>query len=197
MRKALWCSLPAFLLMLCVPVTAQDFPKYEFSAGYSYSRMDRANWGGWHIDGVRNIGANLGIVLDFSAPRKSDFVENSGGFSYEQKQNVYAIMAGPRVAPRGDYRLIPFAHLLLGAAVNKYHYQETLGDTSFVYDDTSTQFAMGIGGGIDYKWKDRISFRGQMDYIGFRAAGNELQPAYWQKGIRLSVGIAVRFGSTQ
>jgi opacity protein-like surface antigen len=196
MKKALWCLLPVALLILCVPVTAQDFPKYEFSAGYGYSRMSGANWGGWHVDGVRNIGANLGIVLDFSAPHTSDSLA-TGGISYEQKQNVYAIMAGPRVAPRGDYRLMPFAHLLFGAAVNKYHYKETAGDTSYVYDDTSTQFAMGVGGGIDYKWKGPVSFRGQMDYIGFHTSQSEVNPAYWQKGIRLSVGIAFRFGSTQ
>src|SRR5512146_1196431 len=190
MRKALWLLLPFCLLVLCFPAAAQDFPKYEFSAGYAFSRLSGSNWTGWVIDGVKNFGTNLGIVVDVSNPRHSEtqlVVDNS----YEYKINTFTFMAGPRIAARGPYKLTPFAHLLLGAAVNKYHFVQTSAGTSYTYDDTQAQFSGALGGGIDYKWKGPASLRGQLDYLFFRVSSSSY--SYYEKGIRLSAGITFRF----
>jgi hypothetical protein len=188
--------LACFIFFVGYSATAQDYPKYEFFGGYSYARMGGANWNGWLIQGARNLSPNLGIVLDASGPHNS-ISQEGNGVIFEQTQKAYAFMIGPQAAAHGPYKLTPFAHLLLGAAHVSYHYSETVDGASYSGDDNDTEFAMALGGGIDFKWRGPISFRGQMDYMGFRVAGGSLSTAYWNKGIRLSIGIAIRLGNIQ
>ncbi len=192
MRKAL-LLLPGCLLVLCFPAAAQDFPKYEFSGGYAFSRLNGFNWHGWVADGARNLNSYLGLVVDVSNPRSTDnqiVLDNS----LETKRNTFAFLAGPRLTARGPYKLIPFGHLLLGAAVNKYHSVQNVAGMSYEYDDTATQFAGAFGGGIDYKVKGRMSLRGQFDYLFFRVSYPGYSYSYYEKGLRLSGGVRFSLG---
>ncbi len=177
------------LLMFSLRAAAQEFPKYQFYGGYSYARISGAGWNGWLVEGVRNFGPKVGIVADVSGPR-STYSDKYSEIPLEQTNKMYVFMAGPRLTARGPYKLTPHAHLLLGVAHNRYEYvQRPPSGVPYAFSSNSNRFTIALGGGIDYAWKGPLAIRGQVDIIGFHELiGN------WVKGVRVSGGLAIRWG---
>ncbi len=167
MRKLLLIGIPLAVLFFAASATntyAQDTPKGEFFAGYSYMYDDvgngHLNLNGFETSGAVNVNKWFGVVGDFS-----------GHFG---DHDHYSYMGGPRFTYRAG-RVTPFAQVLFG------------GDT-VAKGGSNTAFAMAVGGGVDAKINDNVTFRiVQVDY----------HPLFYDnvaQNVRVSTGIVFTFG---
>lgn len=164
------------VLALCASTVAlaQDTPKGEFSAGYSFVRIHPGgnspslNLSGWIASIAGNVNDWFGIVGELSGHYGSP--GNVG-------TDFHTYLFGPRISYRENERFTPFAHILMGAA--------RLGRGPAT---GTTDFGMALGGGVDVTVNDNIAIRaGQMDYLMTRFGPNS------QHNIRLSAGLTIRF----
>jgi outer membrane immunogenic protein len=163
------------LLWFAPVLPAQETPRAEVSASYSYLRegsSDGTNANGGSFSVAGNFNRWLGIAGDFGAYHSSPFGLNL---------NTYTFLAGPRFSVRSDSRVTPFAQVLLGGAHLTAGYGGASGSTS--------GFAYSAGGGVDLGLTKRLALRPQFDYIGIRASGNTLN------SYRASFGVVFRFGN--
>lgn len=163
MKRAFGLLLGVFILAgLAV---AQDYPKGEFSATYSYLRTG-------FTDGVNQQGASVSIAGNLN--RWFGIAGDFGGY-HTAGLNTFTFLAGPRITARNSSKVNPFAQFLVGGA------HLTAGSSV-------TPFAFSVGGGVDLPMADTIGLRPQVDYIGMRANGSTLNT------LRVSVGVVFRFG---
>jgi opacity protein-like surface antigen len=169
--------------------TSNDYPKVEVFAGYSAlgetgSRVISfgSNAGvdgdyegqGFEASIIRNFNKHFGIKGDFSFHFNNE--SNRGPISactpacttvtqdFQLKTRVYNFLAGPEFKARNSTRFTPFVHALGGFAHTSATFT-TPGPTHILFlrrNDNS--FAMGLGGGLDIRASNRVSFRAMMDY---------------------------------
>lgn len=169
--------------------TSVDYPKVEVFAGYSAlgetgSRVinlgPNASVGGdyegqgFETSIIRNFNKHFGIKGDFSFHFNNE--SNRGPISactpacttvtqdFQLKTRVYNFLAGPEFKARNSTRFTPFVHALGGFAHTSATFT-TPGPTHILFlrrNDNS--FAMGLGGGLDIRASNRVSFRAMMDY---------------------------------
>lgn len=184
MRKTV-CLL-GLTLLLCLSVAAQDTPRAEAFAGYSYVRGNPATDGvpGFNLNGgsgsiAFNPTSRFGIVADVGGYH----VRNIGGTSVDA--NLITYLFGPRYSFRGNDRITPFAQALFGGA--------HLTGSALGSSGSSNSFAMALGGGVDAKLTEHLAVRlGQFEYLLTRfdeGSGNVAQ-----HNLRFSTGIVFRFG---
>ena len=145
MRKTL---LVVLLVFLCgLGVAAQDNPKAELFAGYSYLRLDFGSNplggdnnvpAGFDIDGTYYFAKYLGLTGDFDYHKKSWTNNPAVGTA---SGSFFGFHAGPRFKVRLG-KIEPFGHALFGVT----HASATPpgGPT-----ETDTVFSMKLGGGLD------------------------------------------------
>ena len=184
----------AFLLGTTSLVSAQsptpnEYPKFEFFAGYSalgesgsrvVSLGPNASVGGdyegqgFEASIIRNFSKHIGIKGDFSASFNNDSSRGPVAAcsptcttvtqDFQFKTRVYNLLAGPEIKARNSTRFTPFVHALGGFAHTTATFT-TPGPTHILFvrrNDTS--FAMALGGGLDIRASNRVSFRAMMDY---------------------------------
>jgi len=169
--------------------TSGDYPKVEVFAGYSalgetgsrvISLGPNASVGGdyegqgFETSIIRNFSKRFGIKGDFSAHFNNE--SNRGPIAactpvcttvtqdFQLKTRVYNFLAGPEFKARNSTRFTPFVHAL-GAFAHTSATFTTPGPTHILFlrrNDNS--FAMGLGGGLDIRASNRVSFRAMMDY---------------------------------
>jgi len=169
--------------------TPNEYPKVEVFVGYSAlgETGSRAiSFGpnasvsgdyegqGFETSIIRNFSKHLGIKGDFSAHFNNE--SGSGPITactptcttatqdFQLKTRVYNFLAGPEFKARNSTRFTPFVHALGGFAHTSATFT-TLGPTHILLvrrNDTS--FAMGLGGGLDIRASNRVSFRAMTDY---------------------------------
>jgi opacity protein-like surface antigen len=83
------------------------------------------------------------------------------GAPYRAQLDIYNFLAGPQVRFINTTRWTPFARAMAGVAYsrNRYGAQSATPSIGQTFDDSSTDFALGLGGGIDYRISDRVSYR--------------------------------------
>jgi opacity protein-like surface antigen len=193
---------------------AQADNKPEFFAGYSYENVNsgitnsnilatgitqtslenRFHLNGFNLSGTASFKKRLGIVGDFSAhfdKRNDSFDTLTTG----SKFRLYNVTAGPQFTFSSMSRFTPFTHALFGIAHRNL--TETLSDGTNYFTDSSTNFAMNLGGGVDYKLSDRFGLRlFQLDYnpifLRSRTINSTVFPRETLNGIRFSAGIVIR-----
>lgn len=181
MRKCVLVFLG--LLVFAAPAWAQnDYPRGEFFVGYSYANLDvvvdRLHASGFEVSGTGNFHRNFGIEADLSGHYGSVDVDpdRRGG---EHFQN-YLFLAGPRLAGRYE-QFTPFAHALFG------------GNHFRIAGESSTDFAMAYGGGVDVSVNDHWAIRVvQADYVYVRAS--EAGISANSHSVRVSAGLTYRWG---
>ena len=90
----------------------------------------------------------------------------------------YTLLGGPQISTfHGPFR--PFVHVLGGAT------RVSVSTPGFF--DSSTDWTIAGGGGVDYSWRGPFAFRVQADYLRTNLFG------LTQNMIRASTGIVVRF----
>jgi opacity protein-like surface antigen len=191
MAAAVWmafCSIPFSAL-------AQETSKYEFAGAFSYMRIEGNHWTGWDVSGCRNIGGRLGVAVDVAGV-SSWQTGNIGGITYQSDRRALTIMAGPKATLFDEGSTAPFVQLLLGAAhesLNIENHQNGVVIHVSNYDESF--FAMSLGFGVDHALTGPLAIRGRFDYTGFRKSATSLSPTYWEKGMRLSIGLVLRWGA--
>src|SRR5262245_309976 len=197
------------LACLVIPSFAQESPKSELFAGYSYLRTDEgdvdllqlsgvpgsatrngANLNGFNVGITYNLKRSFGFVFDLGGAYGSiDYTVNASGVTGVQpiRTNLYTFLFGPQFYLRKD-RYALFARGMLGLA----RVNQTVFVTGQKLSQDDTAFAAGFGGGVDVHLNDKLSVRaGQVDYILTRfedfQAGDRTQGA-----LRLSTGLVIR-----
>jgi len=204
-------SFLAVCILFCLAISAfaQESPKSELFAGYSYLRTDEgdidllqltgvpgtamrkgANLHGFNVGITYNLQRSVGFVADFGGAFGTvDYTINTTGLAVSQpvRTNMYTFLFGPQFYLRRD-RYALFGRGMVGVA--------RADQTVFVLgqkisaDDTA--FAAGFGGGLDVHFGEKVSARlFQADYILTRfedfQAGDRVQGA-----IRISTGLVFR-----
>jgi hypothetical protein len=114
----------------------------------------------------------VGIVADLNGNHGS---QNFSGVNADISEHNF--LFGPRVSVEVG-RIRPFAELLVGLS----HISRSHG-----ISDSNTSFSNALGGGIDYRIKGPVSWRGQLDWINTRFY------SHGQNDVRLTTGLAFHF----
>lgn len=176
MRKLL--IIVSLLLLSTVPAMAQqvsEYPRGEFFGGFSYSRidlvLDHENAYGWHAALNGNVHRNVGFVGEISG-----LYGSIAGVNFQN----YTFLAGPRFFGRYE-RATPFVHALVGF-------------NHITNGDSSTDFAWGVGGGVDININNTWAWRAfQADYIQVRVSEAGLDDT--ANNFRISTGIVAKWGT--
>jgi len=185
LRKLVVC-LFAFASLFAVAAYAQDVPKLDVFAGYSYVRFNPSTSGvnGFDLHGgsasaAYNFNHWLSGVADFGGYHSGNIL----GTGVDGTLSTY--LFGPRVSYRHYSRVTPFAQVLFGGA-------HASGRASGVSSSDSA-FAMSVGGGLDLKLSRHFSLRpAQVDYLltRFNEGATSTQN---QNNLRVSTGVVFRF----
>ena len=137
--------------------------RIEIFGGYQFTHLQPAfNANGWNASLTGNFKHVLGITGDFSG-------------AYKENLNVHTYTIGPVLTARLPV-VQPFVHALFGGI--------TASD-----GESSTGFAMMVGGGIDVGLRKGIGFRiAQADWLSTRFSGNTRN-----RNVRASAGIVLKF----
>jgi len=186
MKLKLVVSLLAVLSFFGATARAQETPKVDVFAGYSYLQV---NPGIARVDSFHMHGGSASVA--YNAKSWLSGVADFGGYNYgtipatRNSGTLSTYLFGPRVSYRHFGKITPFGELLFGAAhANR-----------FVYGTAQAQnaFAMTAGGGVDYNLFKHIAIRPiQADYLltRFRVA---TLPKRTENNVRLSTGFVIRF----
>jgi opacity protein-like surface antigen len=183
-RLVLLCAL--VLCFTCV-ASAQDTPKGDLFAGYSFAHLSEngfgINFNGGSASGSFNVNNWLGLVADFGG-----YHTNTDGIS----ANSYTYLFGPRIY-FGHGKISPFVQNLYGGAHAtgenscpdvRVHSQATFGCGS----GSENAFALTLGGGVDWNATEHLGVRLiQAEYFLSRFGGSN------QNGVRISTGVTFRF----
>jgi opacity protein-like surface antigen len=150
-KRVLWFICLAVAASL--PVLAQDVPKVEVFAGYS--------WAGGNFHGVNtsvtgNVNKWFGVTADFSGHYGNEL---EGPILVSKDAHTFQV--GPRFSRRGK-RFTPFVYALVGAT--RFHESATIAGQHLSHADTG--FTTTVGGGLDVTVSDRVAIRAfQLDYF--------------------------------
>jgi len=165
---------------------AQDMPKVDIFAGYSYVRDNPST------SGVDSFSLNGGSAsLAFNANRWLSGVADFGGYHNGNILNsgvdgtLSTYLFGPRISLRRSERFTPFGEVLFGVA---------RADASVLgASGSENAFAMSIGGGLDIRVAHHFSIRPvKVDYLMTRFNENGFG-AETQNNLRVSTGVVFHF----
>jgi opacity protein-like surface antigen len=184
--KVVVCLL-VFTSLFGAAAQAQDVPKFDVFAGYSYVRENPATSG---IDSFSMNGGSASIA--YNANHWLSAVADFGGYHADNilgtgiDGTLSTYLFGPRISYRHDSRITPFGQVLFGVA-------HIGGDNGLAFSASNNSFAMAIGGGVDFKVSHRFSIRPvQVDYLmtHFNEFGTDAQN---QNNLRVSTGVVFHF----
>lgn len=178
--------LIALLTLSGAAVRAQDTPKVDIFAGYSYLRANPATSGAdsFNLHGgsaslAYNFNHWLSGVADFGGYHSGDIL----GSGVDGTLSTY--LFGPRVSSRHFDRITPFGQVLFGTA----HASASAFGTS----GADNAFAMSVGGGVDVKVREHLAIRPfQLDYLMTRFP-EATSGGQTQNNLRVSTGVVFRF----
>lgn len=173
MRKL---SLVLLVLLLMAPLSlmAQDTPKAELYGGFNYVRGENSsNLGGWNAAVEGNLNNWFGLVADL------------GGF-YKETFHEHTFLFGPQFSYRENPNVTPFFHTLFGGSAATGC--GSICGITYGPRTTDTNFAMAIGGGVDFRVGEPVAIRlPQIDYLMTRIGGQT------QNNLRIGIGVVFRF----
>jgi hypothetical protein len=156
-------AVAAMMLTVAVPVTAQDAPRVEVSAGYNFLHIDidededpeeLANLPvGWYADVAGNITSTIGVVGQITGNYKTLDI----GFGEEADLSIHTFMGGIR-AGGGASDVRPFGQVLFGVANSRFSSDE------FDIDESENDTALQLGAGVNLM-SGGVGLRLGADYI--------------------------------
>jgi opacity protein-like surface antigen len=200
-------------MFLNIAARAQEFPKAEVFGGYSYgnfgpvvSGASRTNLNGWNASVCVNVNRWFGLVSDFSGHYGS-FSATSilpilvppcvpvgcARITDSENDKYHSFLFGPQFSFRTK-KVTPFVHALFGGSrLNRSGtIMFLLPPTPFPppivnFSTSTTNFAFAVGGGVDYKFSERLAWRVQADYL---EAGTQSRTL---NSVRVSTGLVIHF----
>jgi hypothetical protein len=178
---------------------AQDYPRFELSAGYSYGSVDTQGYGtqreaqGWNGSFISNLRRFVGVEAEANGSYDAltyDFQNTS----LTANSRYYTFLLGPRFAYRKG-KTVPFVHALFGVD-RAPAYDNTVYDPLSATATTPyvTGLASAIGGGFDYAISHRLAFRTEADYLFTRHAALISPTA---NNFRVQASIVFTFGQRE
>ncbi len=172
MKKLIWS---AFALSLFATVShALETPAAEVAANYSFFYI------------IKGFTIPMNGASGSVAFNANDWFGAAGDFGvYDGSLGIPGLIGetytfGPRFSYRRWNRLIPFAQAVIAGG----HANSTNG--GFLGANNAFAFGGGAGGDLGLDHADRFALRRQMEFLNFRANGNNTGT------VRLSAGIAPR-----
>jgi hypothetical protein len=136
----------ALVAGVAAPAMAQDAPKVEVSAGYNFLRVEEENTpAGWYAEVSGSVTPAVAVVGQITGNYKT-LTEEEFGVDVDVK--LHTFMGGVRVNGRTAAGLVPFAHVLFGAARGSA--SSDLTDTLDIDIPSETDAALQLGGGVKY-----------------------------------------------
>ena len=187
--------IAALALALPVIAQAQESPRTEILAGYSYLRLDDndidgldRDLNGFTLSGNYNFKKSLGLKADVSGHFGDALTNILPRTDFRQ----YMFLFGPQFTLRNSGRFTPFAHVMAGFA-----YAQSKND-SLGLDISDTGFAFAAGGGVDIKaLSSRLAIRlVQADYVMTRF-DDGIGGTTTSHNLRTSTGIVLRIGAVE
>ena len=114
---------------------------------------------GWNSSATFFFTPRFGLTGDVSGVWRR---ENQTYFNepYRAQMEIYNFLAGPQVRFVNATRWTPYARAMAGVAYSKNRFGARSATAPFQsFSDSSTDFALGLGGGLDYRISDRVSYR--------------------------------------
>ncbi|MCP9494683.1 MAG: porin family protein [Pyrinomonadaceae bacterium MAG19_C2-C3] len=173
--------LMALIAFFAPLAAAQDTDnRFEFFGGYSLLREDidsedeigdtSENLNGFNVAATGYLTERFGITGDISGHfRNDDFSSSIGGTTtnFEAKSRAFNFLAGPQYRFTNSTRVTPFVRALAGVQNRRVEFDVEGTNTPdlFDFDESATDFALAIGGGLDVRVSDRVAIRAfQIDY---------------------------------
>lgn len=142
-----------------------------------------------------NVNSAFGIVADFRYNQDNivDFTVSDEFESVEGniKLRNLSLMAGPRFSYRGNERVTPFAHALVGLDHIRLSGEAQVEgeDIDLEMSETNNGLGLALGGGIDVNLSESVAIRLiQADYYLTRHEGNRMN------NMNLAFGVVFRIG---
>jgi opacity protein-like surface antigen len=169
----------------------------------------RSNYNGWSAEAQYNLDRWLGIAVDFGGETggpitATSFAQGIGGLP---KGNSYSALAGPVISYRTKSKLTPYVHGLFGIDRAKLDAGSLTGVASpeSFNAETYTDFAIALGGGLDYKLTRHFAIRpAQLDWFHTSVNYNKFYGSAFdsvqfegirtrQRNVRFSAGVVAQF----
>ncbi len=202
--KVVVSSLVFLFVFGAAAAHAQDLPKFDVFAGYSYMRGNPSRDSGLHgfnLNGAQfSVSYNVNHWLSGVAEIDGYHVSRSDVFTCTIGNcpanganfggNLWSYLAGPRFSYRHLGRITPFAQVLFGAS----HATPNVFLTG-----NQTSFTTAIGEGFDFRLNRHFSIRPiEVDYVltHFKENVNSLNlnpSAQPQNNVRATTGIVFHF----
>jgi hypothetical protein len=208
--------LGASIVLLGLAAWAQEFPRAEVAADYSYARFNPTHNGtnGHSLNGgggglTYNFNEYLGIKMDLQGygSNTSHFIIPSSvnfpaGGTATVQGNLFTYLFGPQIKFR-MHHFQPYGQYLLGGAHsnvygNAFHSicQPIAGVCSFSAAPSGNAFAMSAGFGLDIPINKTIAFRpAEVDWL-YTKFTNQFSNSS-QNSFKYSAGVVFSFGGTQ
>jgi len=165
-------------LGLAQPAAAQGNDKGDMTFGYQFLNLSSAGESqsfpaGWYADLAGNLTRDVAIVAQVGGSYKSLSESVAiGGASATANADIklYQFMGGMRFSAHANPSVVPFAHVLAGASYGTASYSGTgtLGGQTLVAvsgADSSTNFALQVGGGTNIWMTRTVGLRVGVDYV--------------------------------
>jgi opacity protein-like surface antigen len=180
-----------------VPAVAQTAPRTEISGGYQFLTFD-ANGDnesmpkGWYADVAGNLNPMIGIVFQVGGNYKTfdESVTVGGGtFAASADLKVHEFLGGVRLNARQSSTFAAYGQFLVGG-VNSSVEVTTLstipGVPSFTQEDSATNFALELGGGVNFLFTQSTGVRFGVDYLRAFADEEDVNAFRFHVGVVLS-----------
>lgn len=186
------------LLVLSVgaPVRAQTTPRTEISGGYQFLTfsVDGDNESvpkGWYFDVAGNLSPVLGVVFQVGGNYKTfdESISIGGGtFTASADLKVHEFLGGLRLSERENAAFVPYGQLLVGGingSVELTTSSTIPGVPAISQEESSTNFALVLGGGAHVAIGDNTAIRFGVDYLRIVAEDNGSNVFRFQLGLVL------------
>lgn len=133
------------------------FPTWEVSGGYQLLHMEDQTFPfGLNLDGAWNFNSMLGAVGEIGWAMDSEDLGDDVDVSF----HAWNIGAGPRWNARTSGTIWPYAQVLVGV----FHGRASAEGPGVDFSDTSTNFMLQPGVGVNFIAGDGWGIVGQVDY---------------------------------
>jgi len=200
-RILLFVALAFFLTGVAC---AQENPRFEVTADYSYFRVNPSLPSVWSTQNLNGGGGDVSFFFSNHFGVKADLQgynstnqcpATSSGLTNCISSNLFTYMFGP-VAKYRFGRFEPFGEILFGGAHSNF-YVNACNSNSVLCGGTtpaSTAFALAVGGGVDFQATHRLAIRlFDADYVRTNFGNNFVIGNSSQSNFRLQTGLQVRF----
>lgn len=188
------------LVLVGLAAWAQDFPRVEVAADYSYARFYPVQTRSLSLNGgggafVFNLNRYFGIKMDLQGYGSNTLTQTGSNGTLKVQGNLFTYMFGPQIKFRTP-KFQPFAQVLFGAAHSNVYANLTkncAGSCTTSGSPAGDAFAMAMGGGIDIPITKSFQFRPvEIDYMRTRFTNQFNNSA--QSNFRYSAGVNFTFG---